>query len=185
MRIQKTFVILDRDGTILVDHPYLSDPEKIEFFPNSAKALNKLQKAGFGLIVATNQSGIGRGFFTLESLEKVHERFRELLLQKGVLLDGIYVCPHAPEEHCLCRKPGTALIKKASRELNFKLKESYVIGDKRSDIEMGKKVGAYTIFLKASNKKYDKEILRKPDFTAEDLMEAAKVILTRMTGKTI
>ena len=91
MRRQKPFVILDRDGTILVDHPYLSDPEKIEFFQNAVEALKQLKEAGFGLIVVTNQSGIGRGFFTVESLGKVHERFRELLVQKGVILDGISV----------------------------------------------------------------------------------------------
>ncbi len=177
MRSQKLFVILDRDGTILVDHPYLSDPEKIEFFPNAPEALKQLQKAGFGLIVVTNQSGIGRGFSTMESLEKVHEKFRELLVQQGVILDGIYVCPHAPEENCLCRKPETALIQKASQELNFELKESYVIGDKDSDIEMGKKVGAYTILLKTSPRKNDNKILCKPDSTAGSLLDAVKIIL--------
>lgn len=173
----KRFILLDRDGTIIVEKNYLSKPEDVELIPGVAKALRRFKKMGFGLMVITNQSGVGRGFFDLETLEKIHRRLNNLLAQEGVYLDGIYFCPHTPEDNCLCRKPKVKLIEQAAKKHNFDPKLSFVIGDNKSDIELGKNIGATTILVRTG---YGVEIAREnkvnPDFVVDSLKEALPVI---------
>ncbi|MCD6452453.1 MAG: D-glycero-beta-D-manno-heptose 1,7-bisphosphate 7-phosphatase [Acidobacteria bacterium] len=182
-------VFLDRDGTINEEVGFIDDPEKLKLIPKAGEALKKLKDAGFLLVVVTNQSGIARGYITEEKLKEVHKRLRKLLSSYGVVLDGIYYCPHHPEglppyrENCPCRKPAPGMILKAKEELGINISSSFVVGDKPEDIELGKKLGMKTVlvltgFGKGSRKKLeDKGIL--PDFVAEDVGEAVEFILGR------
>lgn len=175
----KRFVILDRDGTIIIERNYLSDYKKVELIPNAANGLKKLKDHNLGLLVITNQAGIGRGYFSLHDLELIHKRMLELLAMEGVTLDGIYFCPHRPEDNCNCRKPKLGLIEKAAKEHNFKPKNCFVIGDKALDIVLGKKMRATTFLVRTGyGAEVEKQNLVKPDFTVDDLKQAANTIKT-------
>jgi D-glycero-D-manno-heptose 1,7-bisphosphate phosphatase len=129
--------VLDRDGTINVERNYLSDPAQIELVAGAAQGLRRLRELGFELIVITNQSGLGRGYFSERTLARIHERLARCLDAEGVALGAIYVCPHLPADACACRKPGTALLEQAARERGFDPREAFVIGDKACDVELG------------------------------------------------
>ena len=129
-------LFLDRDDTLMVNHPYLGDPALVELFPFACEGLKAFRAAGFRLIVVSNQSGLARGFFTHEQLMAVTGRLVELLAQGGVALDAIYYCPHAPAENCECRKPRTGLIEAACRDFKIDLAKSLMVGDKAADIAL-------------------------------------------------
>lgn len=144
---------LDRDGTILVDKPYLSDPAQVELLPGTVEALQLLQSKGFRLVLASNQSGVARGFFTEEDVAAVHRRMLELL-GPTVQIEKIYYCPHLPEGlrpeyaiSCECRKPEPGMLLRAERELGIDLSQSVVIGDSLRDLLAGRKVGAKTVLV--------------------------------------
>jgi D-glycero-D-manno-heptose 1,7-bisphosphate phosphatase len=174
---QRRFVILDRDGTIIVERDYLSDPSQIEFLPEAVKGLRLMLEMGLGLVVVTNQSAVGRGFFDEAHLDLIHCQLRELLKTEGVELEGIYFCPHTPEDNCSCRKPKPGLIERASQELNFDLQASFVIGDKPADIELGRHARATTFLVRTG---YGAESVHDPavhpDYVADDLSAAAQMI---------
>lgn len=175
----KRFVILDRDGTIITERNYLSDYNQVELIPNAASGLKKLKDQGLGLLVITNQAGIGRGYFSLHNLELIHKRMIDLLTIEGVTLDGIYFCPHIPEDNCNCRKPKLGLIEKAAKEHYFDPKASFVIGDKAIDIELGQKMGAQTFLVRTGyGAEVEKQNVVKPDFIVDDLEQAASMIKT-------
>ena len=138
-------IFIDRDGTLIYNVPYLSDPQKVVLTPGAGPTLAALAKAGFLIILVTNQSGIGRGFFTIRELDAVHERMKELLNSSGVVLDGIDYCPHAPDQDCNCRKPKTGMLEQACKEHQIDLARSFMVGDSRQDIEMGKTFGLRTV----------------------------------------
>lgn len=162
------FVVLDRDDTINVDTHYISDPEGLQLMPNALNGLRYMQELGLNLVIATNQSGIGRGYFGYEDLHRVHYKLRELLV--GVDIKGIYFCPHHPAEDCNCRKPETGLFYQAVEDWEFESEDSFVIGDRHSDIEMGNRVGATTIMTNLYYKPND------ADYFVYDLLEAAILI---------
>ena len=168
-------VILDRDGTIVVDHGYLADPQQLRFLPGAAQGLRLLHGGGHPLIVVSNQSGVGRGLFTLEQLQRVHQRFAAMLKDSGVPLAGLYFCPHRPDAGCDCRKPNTALLRQAAAEVGFAPADAVVIGDKSSDVELGRRVGATTILVSADPVPSDGQLAR-PDYTVPNLIEAAQII---------
>ena len=132
---------------------------------------------GLGLVVLTNQSAIGRGFFDERRLEAIHHQLRTLLETEGVLLEGIYHCPHTPEDGCPCRKPRPGLMERAAKELQFDPKASLVIGDKRCDLELGRRVGATTILVRTG---YGAQIAQTcqdvADYIVEDLGAAVPLI---------
>jgi D-glycero-D-manno-heptose 1,7-bisphosphate phosphatase len=177
MNVKRRFVILDRDGTIIEEVSYLSDPKQLALIPGTGKALRGLSGMGFGLVVITNQSAVGRGYFDEAQLTRIHERLLEMLRAEEVTLDGLYFCPHTPQEQCLCRKPHTGLIEKASADLDFDLSGSIVIGDKASDIEMGCRVGALTILVRTG---YGAQVASEqkiaPNYIVDDLSAAVEVI---------
>jgi len=140
-------VILDRDGTVVIDRGYLDDPAGLEFLPGAAQGLRQLYERGHPLVVITNQSGVGRGRLTLERAEEINERLAAMVRDAGAELAGVYLCPHRPDEGCACRKPGTQLLLQAARELGFAAADSVVIGDKATDIELGRRVGALTMLV--------------------------------------
>lgn len=138
----RPWLLLDRDDTILDDPGYLSDPNAIRFLPGAVEGLQLFSQAGWSLVVVTNQSGIGRGLFDTDQLQAVHARFLELLERQGVTIEGIFHCPHAPDEGCLCRKPAPGLALQAAGALGLTLADSVVVGDKHSDLALGRAVGA-------------------------------------------
>lgn len=134
-------VFLDRDGTLIVDRGYLKDPGEVALLPGVPEALRKLKAAGCLLVVVTNQSGIGRGYFTHDDVLRAQARLEALLAEEGVILDGHYYCPHGPDEHCPCRKPAPGMLQQAARDLTIDLAASAMIGDKASDAEAGMAAG--------------------------------------------
>lgn len=169
-------VVLDRDGTIIVERHYLADPEQVELIPGVVAGLRQLQALGLKLVVITNQSGIGRGFFDEACLERIHRRPAGCAAAEGVHLDGIYVCPHRPEDGCACRKPRTGLLRQAARELGFDPWASFVIGDKPCDIELGQRAHATTFLVRTGYGAQFAEDGIAPDYVVEHVGEAAEVI---------
>lgn len=174
---RRRFVVLDRDGTLVVERHYLSQPDALALSEGAAEGLRRLQGLGVGLVVVTNQSAIGRGLFDESRLQEIHARLSEMLAAEGIALDGIYVCPHLPEAGCDCRKPGTALLVRAAREHDFDLTESFVVGDKASDIELGRRAGATTILVRTGyGADVETQGTARPDHVVADLAGAARVI---------
>jgi D-glycero-D-manno-heptose 1,7-bisphosphate phosphatase len=175
--MKRRFAVLDRDGTIIEECSYLADPEQIKLISGVAEALRRLQRMGLGLTVITNQSAVGRGLINEDRLNEIHRRLSEILKSEGIQLDGLYYCPHKPEDECWCRKPSVGLMKKASEELSFDLHSSFVVGDKMSDIEMGRQAGAVTFLVRTG---YGTEAAADrsaaPDHVVADLAEAAERI---------
>jgi len=148
MTASRPFILLDRDGTLNVEKHYLSDPDQLELFPGTGAALKRLRELGYGLAVLTNQSGVGRGYFGLDAVERVHERLRDLLAAEGASIDGIFICPHGPDEACDCRKPLPGLAIQAMERFGFDPKQAVMIGDKAADIGLGQAIGATTILVR-------------------------------------
>ena len=145
---RKGFVLIDRDGTIIREKCYLHRPEEVEFIPGAVAGMRALREHGYGLVLVTNQSGVGRGYFGEEDVWRVHARLREMLHAEGVYLDGIYYCPHHPDEGCRCRKPGTALVEDARRDLGLDPSRCCLVGDNRCDLELGRRIGARTVLVR-------------------------------------
>jgi D-glycero-D-manno-heptose 1,7-bisphosphate phosphatase len=182
--MRRRFVVLDRDGTIIDECSYLSDPDQVKLLPGAAEALRRLKGMGLGLAVVTNQSAVGRGLFSEQRLKEIHQRLGEILKSEGIQLDGLYYCPHKPEDECWCRKPGIGLMKQASDELGFDLRRSFVIGDKMSDIEMGRHAGAVTFLVRTG---YGTQAAADPavaaDHVVADLVEAAEKIAALLEAR--
>lgn len=167
---------MDRDGTLAPDIPYLDDPEKLRLFPEAAGAIADLKKAGFLVVLITNQSGVGRGMFSEDVLGRIHARLRKMLNERGTDLDGLYYCPHTPEEGCSCRKPATGMIDRATEEMSLSRAGSYVVGDDIVDVELARNAGLKSVLVLtghgvASRLKLD------PDAVVENLTEAVNWIL--------
>jgi D-glycero-D-manno-heptose 1,7-bisphosphate phosphatase len=181
----KKALFLDRDGTIIIEKDHLGDPEAVELIPGSAGAIRDALKAGFMILVVTNQSGIGRGLFTEDDMHSVNKRVRGLVARAGGAIHGFYFCPHHPEEargayriRCDCRKPATGMLKQAGRDFGVDLGASVIVGDKASDIHMGKRAGLKTILVLTG---YGRSESAKPgivpDHVADDLRGAVDWLL--------
>jgi D-glycero-D-manno-heptose 1,7-bisphosphate phosphatase len=167
---QSPAVFLDRDGTIMREVEYCSDPNAIEVFGGVVESLRRLKKAGFKLFVITNQSGIGRGYFSEQQYRAVE---KELSFRLGAdLLDATYYCPDKPDAGSKRRKPSPEMVFEAAREHKLDLELSFFVGDKPLDIECGKNAGVRTILVQTG---YGGEC--SPDWIAQDLTEAAQIIL--------
>jgi D-glycero-D-manno-heptose 1,7-bisphosphate phosphatase len=140
-------VFLDRDGTLIVEKDYLSDPDQICIEEGAAEGLSMLMAHGHPLIVLSNQSGIGRGIFTESDARRVNARVSVMLRERGVEITAWYFCPHAPGMSCACRKPLPAMAVAASRDWNLVLSGSYVIGDKQTDLELADAIGGTGILV--------------------------------------
>jgi D-glycero-D-manno-heptose 1,7-bisphosphate phosphatase len=132
---QKRLALLDRDGTIIIDKVYLNDPDGVEFAPGALDGLRLLRDSGFVLVLITNQSGVARGYFGWDAVERVHQRLEAKLAAEGIRLEATYVCPHGPNDGCECRKPAPGLALSALRDFGFRPEEAVLIGD--SDADMG------------------------------------------------
>ena len=166
----RRFAIFDRDGTLIVQRDYLSDPAQVELIPGAAQALRRLAAMGIGLAIVTNQSGIGRGYFGEEQLHAVHRRMAELLAAEGAAMPPVYWCPHRPEDGCACRKPLPGLLERAGRDLGFDPAECFVVGDNGCNVELGRRLGATTILVRTG---YGQQQLRSghllPNYVVNDV----------------
>jgi D-glycero-D-manno-heptose 1,7-bisphosphate phosphatase len=177
-------VFLDKDGTLIRDIPYNTDPDLICLMPEAAEGIRSMQANGYIPIVISNQSGVALGYFTEADLIGVTARIRELLDDAGVHISGFYYCPHAAEgtvkpyaHDCSCRKPLPGLLLAAARHFDISLSGSWMIGDILDDMEAGKRAGCRTILLNNGNEtKWLLNGLRRPDYMVPDLKEAARII---------
>ncbi|MFH1003169.1 MAG: HAD family hydrolase [Chloroflexota bacterium] len=174
-------VFLDRDGTMARDAHYCRCPEDFELFPNTAGGIRLLHQHRFEVIVITNQSGVGRGFLTEETLGRIHDKMQADLARQGARVDAIYYCPHHPEDDCDCRKPKTKLVQQAAREHDIDLGQSFVVGDLPMDIELGRAIGARTVLVTGSLSPAEIDRL-KPDAVCSDVLEAARTIIGWTSG---
>jgi len=171
-------VFLDRDGTINQDTGYIDSPERLFIIDGAASAIKRLNSKGFRVVVITNQSGVGRGYFTKEAADSVNKKLEEILKREGAHLDGIYYCPHHPDDNCECRKPRIGLLEKAKNDLAIDFKKSYVIGDKGSDIEIAQSIGGKGILVLIGSGKDEKQKLdHEPSYIATDLKDAVEWII--------
>jgi histidinol-phosphate phosphatase family protein len=178
---KKPAAFLDRDGTLIFDKNYLSSPQQVKLYSYTAESINKLRKAGFKIIVVTNQSGIGRGMFTLKDLKKVNKKFTDILKAQGAKIDALYFCPHTDEDRCSCRKPAAGMVLQAAKEHNIDLERSYTVGDSVRDYLLGYNSGGKGIMvLTGHGRKQQKKIKDsqiKPLGVCRTLKEAANLII--------
>lgn len=164
-------IFLDRDGTLIEDIGYVSDPKDLKILPSVISALKKFRSENWKLVIITNQSGIGRGYYCKNDFFAFHSQFDHELAKNDLAVDGIYYCPHTPEDNCQCRKPKIGLFEQASLDMNIALPLSWMIGDKLSDIEAGLNAGCKAILLSSvqgTNELY---------YSKPDLLSAAHFIL--------
>lgn len=164
-------VFLDRDGTIIPDRGYLATADGVFLPPENGTALAKLSRAGYLLVVVTNQSGIGRGYFKEDMVHAQHARLRALAEEYGARIDSFVFCPHTPAEGCACRKPSPLMIVREAKRLQIDLAISFMVGDKLSDVEAGLAAGCRTVLIA------DK-ITSIADITVPGLPAAVEAILS-------
>ena len=185
-------VFLDRDGTINEEVGYLDSLDKLKIIPAAYEAIRLINLSGMKAIVVTNQSGVARGYFSEKLVRQTHDIIQASLLKKKARIDKFYYCPHHPTEgtgiylqNCNCRKPLPGMLLQAAHDLDIALADSYMVGDTYRDMETAKKVGVKGILVKTG---YGRELLQeigpdtatvenKPDFIAEDILEAVKWIV--------
>lgn len=162
-------IILDRDGVINYDSAdYIKSPEEWQAVPGSLEAIAKLNKAGFKVAIATNQSGVGRGYYDLNTLEEIHKKMLDQMAKVDAHIDALFYCPHKPEDKCDCRKPKPGLLLKIADYLKIDLKDAVMIGDNTRDIEAAEAAGADSILV-------------GDDAEVSDLAHAVELILNLKT----
>lgn len=187
-------IFLDRDGTINEEIEFLHAPDQIRLIPKAADAIREFNMLGFKIFILTNQSGIAHGIFNENDLKEIHEKLLSILKKSNAKIDHIYYCPHHPEgkiekyrKICNCRKPMTGMFEIAAKEYNINLSRSFVIGDKKIDIEAGNNCGAFSILVLTGYGKSELERCRetntKIDFVAEDLYNAVQFIKNKSMEK--
>ena len=189
--VARPAVFIDRDGTLTEEVGYVNHPRRIRLLPRSAEAIRRLNAAGVAAVVATNQAGLARGYFSAEVLKATNDEMLRQLKEEGARLDGVYVCTHHPTEgaepyrtDCDCRKPKPGMLQRAARELGLDLAASAMIGDKASDLDCGRVVGAQTVLVLTGYGLGDWEYRRRsfrvpPDHVATDLLDAVEWVLER------
>jgi len=170
-------VFLDRDGTTNRDTGYIKTPDELQIFPGAVEAVARLKQAGARVVMITNQSGVGRGLFSIETLGAIHAKLRAVFDAGGAPFDGLYYCPHHPDDGCACRKPGTVMVERAVADLGLDLSRVYVVGDQRRDIDLARRIGAKGILVTTGPTSAQAlEELRQegadPDYVATDLGQA-------------
>ena len=169
-------VFLDRDGTLIEEVNFLNKVEDLCFFSYSDLAVKLLKQNGFLVIVITNQSGIGRGIFAESAVHNIHDAIQNHLTEK---IDSFYFCPHLPDEGCHCRKPNLGMIELACKDFEIDLENSWMIGDKILDVELGFNANIKTALVKTGYGEKDQaKLTRKPDLIEESLIDVVKKIVS-------
>ncbi len=183
---------MDRDGCLIEEMGYINHPSRVRVLPRTPEAIARLNAAGIAAVMATNQAGIARGYFSNETLAAVNAELERQLGALGARLDALYVCTHHPtageppyRETCECRKPKPGLLLRAAAELSLDLSRSIMVGDKPSDIEAGQAAGAATVLVLTGYGRGEWEYRRhewtvKPDHVAEDLFDAVEWAMARI-----
>jgi D-glycero-D-manno-heptose 1,7-bisphosphate phosphatase len=168
-------VFIDRDGTLIEEVNFLHRVEELKFFSFTDEAIRLLKENGFLVVLVTNQSGIGRGIYTTDDMHAVHAQIQTDLTER---LDAIYFCPHLPDTGCECRKPRLGMIEAATTDLPIDLENSWMIGDKNLDVELGLNAGIKPIMVMTGyGPKHLPELERPPFAVADNLLEAVKIVL--------
>ncbi|HEY4817178.1 MAG TPA: HAD family hydrolase [Candidatus Acidoferrum sp.] len=175
-------VFLDRDGTIAEEVGYLNHVSRFRMFPFAAQAIRQLNRAKLPVVVVTNQSGVGRGYFPESLVGAVHELMTTQLAKQEAHIDALYYCPHKGDDACLCRKPKPGMLERAAREHCLDLPRSFVVGDRYGDVELAHRVGARAILVRTGYGEgeiqwHSAKWPAPPDFIADDLAAAAEWIL--------
>lgn len=180
MAILHKAAFLDRDGTIARDVHYCRRVEDFGILPRVTEAIRLLNRKGYRVAVITNQSGIARGYFSQETLSLIHQKMITVLEERGAHIDGVYVCPHHPDEGCECRKPKPTLLKRAANDLSIDLERSYMIGDDDKDVQAGIAAGCRTVWLTTEPPRQEQP---RPfsDHVAADLYDAVQWLLEDAT----
>lgn len=147
-----TSVLLDRDGTLIADKHYLADPAGVELLPGAVRGLRLLRAEGVNLFVVTNQSGIGRGYFTEDAYRACHAAMENLLRSEGILLTDSAFCPHGPEQGCACRKPALGMWRGLAATHGLRCETTAMVGDKMDDVLFGRSAGFATVVLVLTGK---------------------------------
>lgn len=183
---------IDRDGTLIEDRHYLADPDKIAFLPGALDAVRALKRAGYLIVIVSNQSGVARGFFPVDTVDRVHGRLTELMAAADCAPDDIRFCPHLPDGddlayrgECDCRKPKPGMLEQAARALHIDMKRSYMIGDKFSDVQCGRAAGTAPLLVRTGEGRETETNLPshpylRPDAVVDDLGAAAAFIVSRV-----
>lgn len=173
-------VFLDRDDTLCKDVPYCSRPEDLQLLPGAGQAVAKLNGADFSVIVITNQSGIARGWLDEKTLMLIHEKMRTDLAAFDARIDGIYHCPHLPEDNCDCRKPKPKMIERAAVDFDVRLGDSYMVGDRLMDVQLARKVGTKAILVMPPRPTEEYEKAKHlADYSCPSLSDAVEWILSQ------
>ena len=171
----KPTVFVDRDGTLIEEVDHLSSIRDLLLFPYSVEAVKLLKAHGFMVVVVTNQSGIGRGYFDERSMQRIHDEIQRNM--EGAI-DGFYYCPHLPDEGCRCRKPALGMIEDACADLEIDLAGSWMIGDKNIDVETGHNAGIRSAMVSTGyGLEHKLSLKQQPEVLADDLLDAVKKIL--------
>lgn len=187
-------VFLDRDGTLIEDKNYLDTPEGVEWFDGAFEALGMLSEAGYRLVMITNQSGVARGYMTEGDVRAIHDRIESDLAERGLAFDGIYYCPYLEDgdvdeyaRDSRLRKPSPGMLHDARDELNLTLENSWIVGDKLSDVETGVRAGCSTVLVRTGKGNSAEQDVPERDFTpdavVDGIRDAAEAILERTSGE--
>lgn len=188
----RSAVFLDRDGTLCEEVGYVNHIDRLALYPWATEAIRKLNQAGIPVLVATNQSGVARGYFSESLVREVHKRIAQELARGRAHVDAFYYCPHHPDasikayrKNCMCRKPLTGMMQEAAERFGIDIKSSFVVGDSTRDMEMGFNSGARTVLVLTGygkgNYEYHRHMWRRqPDMIAENLLDAVEKILGSM-----
>jgi len=188
LAVKRPAILLDRDGTLIEEVPFLTRPEQLKLIPGTAEALRLLRGAGYRIAVVTNQPVIARGDCTVRQLQHIHDCLELTLRREGAFIDRIYYCPHHPDKgfkgeraelkiDCECRKPGKGLVLQAARELNLDLPGSWLIGDRTGDIQTARNCGVRAVLLRTGSGGRDQRYSATPDYVFDDLLAAARFIV--------
>ena len=178
-RGRRRVVFLDRDGTLTPELGALGEPDRLRLLPGAGEGLRTLSAAGFECIVVTNQAAVGRGVLSLEAVDRVQARLRELVRREGVELAALYQCPHRPEDGCACRKPGDGLWRQAQADLGVRLADAWTIGDSSRDVLAGQRAGTRTVLVASGWGGSDPgaaQVRAEPDCRAANLLAAARLV---------
>jgi D-glycero-D-manno-heptose 1,7-bisphosphate phosphatase len=175
-------IFLDRDGTMNEAVGYVNHSSRFSLFPWTVSAVRTIKEAGYLAVVVTNQSGVGRGYFSESLLDEVHHSLRSTLKEGGAELDGLYACLHGPEDACGCRKPKPGMLLEAAEDLEIDLTRSWMVGDTYRDLEAGWNAGARAALVRTGSDEgsflYDHETWpRQPDLVGPDLQRVVCAIL--------
>src|SRR3989344_4804123 len=172
-------IFLDRDGTLIAEpeDEVIDSIQKVLILPNTIPALKLLVKNKFRLFIVTNQIGISQGRLTIKQFHDINDYIIRKLEREGIRIEKTFFCPHGPNDNCSCRKPKPGMLEEAKKMYGLNLKEAWMIGDRQTDIQLGKIVGCKTILVLTGKCSLQKAKAEKPDFIGKDLLDAVKYII--------